>query len=429
MEIHSSGVNGEGSSDAESEISNSDLPSFLDADPLAELKSQEKRAWEDWLESASLACGTVELGSGSGRWSEHIRESGRCRAVMYDIMNGKHQDLSKRVVQDCLMEELVQGLHWCVLASVPSGSFGRSSKPPLRSKVYPMGLPGLTEEQRDKVQAENSLLEFVLSVGERCGELGIWFFLERSGGTLHGELPQWKEFVRKTPIALGPRSILLEFCGFGGRIQRKTEIISNAGWFSSFEKGCPGCASHVSIREAGAAERNGEYPEELARSWAQEVLAQGPSPLFREKFPERDLRGPGPIFVQEGLFQRRPKIRAPALAEAWGKQERWRVVIQGSWKRREHINVLEARAALQAVRRLSRNPKSWSKKILGLTDSQVVAGCYGKGRSSAASLVSSCRRLSSLQLGLRMKVRWRWIETWRNMSDLPSRGGKVPGVK
>ena len=81
-----------------------------------------------------------------------------------------------------------------------------------------------------------------------------------------------------------------------------------------------------------------------------------------------------------------------------------------------------------AARHVSRETASWGRKILILTDSRVTQGTFSKGRSSSHVLLRLCRRLAPLELGLRMKFRWRFISTTKNCADGPSRGRKFPGV-
>lgn len=394
------------------------------------VKEKERLAWSSWDESETDACGTLELCAGSGAWTECVREQGKCRSISLDIQNGKHQDLSQGVLQAAIIQELKRGEHWAVLFSLPAGTFSAAASPAARSRTHPLGCPGLSQTLNDRLQSDESLFLFALTVGELCIELGILFFLEASRSTLYKEHPILKEFVAKQANALGSLlPVALDFCPFGGTMRRQTEVWTNAPWFRELAKICPGCSSHAGVRQVCAAERNGEYPYELARVWTERLLREGPSVDFQQAFPTRVLHGAAPNFDPDKPFRRPAKIRGPPLRATWGDPKRWKIAIVGTWARQGHINVLEARSALQAVRRLARNPKAWGKRVLGITDSQVVQGCYGKGRSSARALVSPCRRLAALQLGLRLRVRWRWISTTMNCSDGPSRGSKVPGVK
>ena len=104
------------------------------------------------------------------------------------------------------------------------------------------------------------------------------------------------------------------------------------------------------------------------------------------------------------------------------------MVVKGQWSRTEHINVLEALACLQMVRRASRSSSNWGLRHLMLTDSQVTQGAFCKGRSSSLPLLFACRKLASAVLGLRMRMMFRYVPTDRNPADGPSRGSDRVGV-
>ena len=87
----------------------------------------------------------------------------------------------------------------------------------------------------------------------------------------------------------------------------------------------------------------------------------------------------------------------------------------------EHNNLLEGRAALAALRHLARSSKNWSKRHLLFTDSLVVLGAFGKGRSSSPSLLRLCRRWALFRILLQMRTYLRYVPTDLNHSDGPSR--------
>ena len=87
----------------------------------------------------------------------------------------------------------------------------------------------------------------------------------------------------------------------------------------------------------------------------------------------------------------------------------------------EHNNILEARAALAAARHLARSSKNWAKRHLLFTDSMVVLGAFGKGRSSSPALLRLCRRWALFRVLLQMRVYLRYVPTDLNHADGPSR--------
>ena len=87
----------------------------------------------------------------------------------------------------------------------------------------------------------------------------------------------------------------------------------------------------------------------------------------------------------------------------------------------QHINVLEARAVLFAVRRLVRDGAR-DARVLVLCDSRVCVGAFGKGRSSSRRLNFPLRCVVGLALAHGITLEIVWIPTWANPTDAPSRG-------
>ena len=118
-------------------------------------------------------------------------------------------------------------------------------------------------------------------------------------------------------------------------------------------------------------------------------------------------------------MKRRPP---PSVHECFDALGRWRLTWKGTWRQREHINVLELRTISKLARRLSLQRRCWGRKVMFLTDSMASLGAATKGRSSSFPLLRQCRVLCALALGLELHVKLRYIESERNMSDGPSRG-------
>lgn len=99
----------------------------------------------------------------------------------------------------------------------------------------------------------------------------------------------------------------------------------------------------------------------------------------------------------------------------------WRTIVSSQWRHEEHINVLELRAVLTAVRWTLSLPQSVNKRLLVLCDSQVALGAVSKGRSSSQPLLRRLRALAALVMASGLCVTVRWIPTDLNPADEPSR--------
>jgi hypothetical protein len=99
----------------------------------------------------------------------------------------------------------------------------------------------------------------------------------------------------------------------------------------------------------------------------------------------------------------------------------WTTLVSSGWSVPEHINVLELRAVSTAIRWVLSSPHSIGRRLLCLSDSQVVVFAVSKGRSSSFQLLRRLRYVSSLVLAAGLQLFMRWIPSAANPADHPSR--------
>ena len=116
------------------------------------------------------------------------------------------------------------------------------------------------------------------------------------------------------------------------------------------------------------------------------------------------------------------------VPEQWVSGLKWRVGAVQAWLAREHNNISEGRCVVLAVSRLTRTRRGRRRKLLVITDSQVVLGTFRKGRSSSPGLLYLARRLAAFCLGYQVRIALRYVPSARNLADGPSRGLRYPSV-
>ena len=99
----------------------------------------------------------------------------------------------------------------------------------------------------------------------------------------------------------------------------------------------------------------------------------------------------------------------------------WSTIISFPWRFPEHINALELRAVILALRWILSHPSSARKRVMIIIDSAVVYYVLRKGRSSSSHLLAVYRRLSSLMLASGLSVTPIWVPSAANPADAPSR--------
>ena len=103
---------------------------------------------------------------------------------------------------------------------------------------------------------------------------------------------------------------------------------------------------------------------------------------------------------------------------------RWQTKFAWSWTSvHEHINLLEARATLNAIRWRLRSRIGIGKKHLHLVDSQVVQAVVTKHRSSSKVLNRICRTNCALELASHTHLLVGFVRSDLNPADAPTRDG------
>ena len=111
----------------------------------------------------------------------------------------------------------------------------------------------------------------------------------------------------------------------------------------------------------------------------------------------------------------------------------WSTIVSAQWHRTEHINSLELRASLTAIRWSLTLPSSiqhhhsselsrWcGHRLLLLSDSSTAVGGINKGRSSSHKLLRPLRSIGALLLASGIQCYVAWIPSKANPADAPSR--------
>ena len=99
----------------------------------------------------------------------------------------------------------------------------------------------------------------------------------------------------------------------------------------------------------------------------------------------------------------------------------WAQVLSAPWAKEEHINVLELRAGLLALRWRSRRADFCSSRFVHLMDSQVALAVATKGRRSAKVLNRVLVRMAALLVCLDVYGIFGYVATEVNPADYGSR--------
>ena len=139
---------------------------------------------------------------------------------------------------------------------------------PLRSRMYPDGVPGLAGLKFARVQSANSLYRFTIQVLQFCIEKDLPFTVENPTRSRLWDTSFWTAFSQQHGHAL--YVVDFQSCAYGGKRPKWTRLVSNRSDFLSLARPCPGDHIHLpwGFAPAGSAHtfstaEEAEYPHGL----------------------------------------------------------------------------------------------------------------------------------------------------------------------
>eukprot|EP00439_Symbiodinium_sp_Y106_P076030 s796_g15.t1 len=187
--------------------------------------------------------GFLDLFSGNcGHARELARLTGRW-VLVFDVKLSKAHDLSVLTVQDEIWTQLKSGRFCGLSASPGSGTFSVASTPKCRTVAFPLGVPGLTTAADAKVQAENSLVEFVAQLCLWCAGQGIPFWADQPASSLVWRLASY----RTLESCDGVGAWIVDLCTFGAPWRKRTRVVTSTN-LAHQSTTCFGCAEHHHLR-------------------------------------------------------------------------------------------------------------------------------------------------------------------------------------
>ncbi len=116
---------------------------------------------------------------------------------------------------------------------------------------------------------------------------------------------------------------------------------------------------------------------------------------------------------------------APESLENLMQAHVWNTTGSCNFAHKQHINILEMKVLKRELVDLVQHDCEPARVVV-LIDSRVVAGAFGKGRSSSRQLNRILRSMLGWSLVGRRSLHLLWVQSCMNPSDHPSRGSKIP---
>ena len=99
----------------------------------------------------------------------------------------------------------------------------------------------------------------------------------------------------------------------------------------------------------------------------------------------------------------------------------WKVLMSYKWKTQGHINLLEATAILDLLRKQARTKGALFQRTLLLVDNSTVVGIMTKGRTTSRTLRTPLRRACAVLVSTGQRLILAWVKSEWNPADGPSR--------
>ena len=308
----------------------------------------------------------LEVRSGGG-WLTPLLCNACNVGPVFDFQASPHFDLASRDPLEWILFMLQERRLRTVILFPPVGSFSPAYRPVRRTGARPQGTPGGDK----RTSRENRILGAalaILHVALRVGALAVLAHPSRSFALRH---PSWTAFADLGGVS---RCVL------------------------------PGCSAFSDSTCAAEALVCPPTPRAVFPAPASLALKGLFLDFLSSLHPEPPPRSGFESLVLNDIM----------LSYPWEVQSSW------AWRGKSHINVLEARAFLHALRLRAR--RGGDERFVHALDSAVARGALAKGRTTSRLLLPVVRASGALQAAYGLYPSIPFCPTRLNTSDAPTRG-------
>ena len=303
--------------------------------------------------------------------------------------------------------------------------------PPLRSREHPFGLPSNSNTQQKHCNVHNMLLRNSWSILLAISLAGGLVSNEHPADPMRHPYPStWVlPFVKRIERLAGMFRVIFPQCLWGLASKKMTCISANLDGLQELDVYGDSSCRHQFHEILMGRDEEGRFKTRRAQTYPPQLCEK-----LAELYVRNWVAGKGnPEWVSPAVLAQQEeeeeeegalgeKVPVPEVSRDWDPIDRWSEVSRWTWMAEEHNNVLEGRAGVVSAKILSSDPSNWNRRSLLISDSQVVIGVFSKGRSAKKLMNHLARKIASISFGCNIRMYWRYIRTWRNHSDGPSRG-------
>ena len=164
----------------------------------------------------------AEIFSGTGSLAKQFRRLG-ADTEEWDILPGMGHDLTKRRVQNNVLDKIRQGHYHFLCFGVCCTTFSRARRPgggppPLRSNHHLWGFPDLSLE---KVQISNKLLLFTVKACRLASRLGVPWAIENPLISMLWKFQQIQSLRKQSQAAW----VKVDYCQYGTPWRKRVGLL------------------------------------------------------------------------------------------------------------------------------------------------------------------------------------------------------------
>ena len=167
--------------------------------------------------------GYLDLYSGAKGVAKALCQSGVMWCITFDTADDVSQDLSLDSNRKLAEELVAEGCVLALGAAIFCCSFSRAVRPPVRSRMQPCGLPGISPSMQEKVAAGNSHSRWLASLVALCMACGVFFWVENPDGSFLWLQEEW--------LTLGANAYAscfrLDYCCCGTPWRKRTRFFTD----------------------------------------------------------------------------------------------------------------------------------------------------------------------------------------------------------
>ena len=187
--------------------------------------------------------GVLDLFAGSRRSSKAALVHGFAWVLTFDLAHGPEQDLLDRNLQARLFRLIQLGAFVLVCGGPPCSSLSVAVTPPIRTKLYPRGVPWAPTKMKHKILIGNALASFTA----KCAWLAhpaVLFWVENPRSSWLWKLRPFLRLSQKPGVGFWR----VDYCRYGTLWKKPTSVLTNIDQLVGRSTLCSCPGPHLNLR-------------------------------------------------------------------------------------------------------------------------------------------------------------------------------------